>query len=228
MCNRSPAGSDINGTGYLSDGPTALGTAGASAPSIYNIWGTYDNGTSTLRSGLYLDDAADILTIDGPVILNVTGTLRTNNGNRIAISSTGSLEIYFTGALTSVTALLVVGGHSESVLQWCQPRPEKGSACRNNPEQHRQYQLLSVTSDFHGLIYMPNAYVHMRNSGATHASTARYGAISAENIYFNHVATLHYDTALRTAGAIGTFHPRPLHHHRMARATDPAEKITLP
>ena len=220
-------GSDINGTGYLSDGPTALGTAGASAPSIYNIWGTYDNGTSTLRSGLYLDDAADILTIDGPVILNVTGTLRTNNG-RIVISSTGSLEIYFTGALYVGNSTAGGGGIVNQSPSGANPDPKKvllvGTTLSNIANTNYYWSTL----DFHGLIYMPNAYVHMRNSGATYASTARYGAISAENIYFNHVATLHYDTALRTAGAIGTFIDAPYIITEWRELTDPAEKITLP
>lgn len=222
-------GTNINGTGYLADGPTTLGSAGATSPAIFNILGTYDSGTLTLRSGLYLDDSADILTIDGPVILNVTGTLRTNNG-RIIISSTGSLEVYFTGALYVGNQTSTGGGIINQSPSSTNPDPKKVLLVGTNSSNTSGINYFWSALDFHGLIYMPNAYVHMWNdpSWPDYASTQRYGAINAKNIYFNHAANLHYDTSLRTAGAVGTFIDRPYLISEWRELTDPTEKVTMP
>jgi len=74
-----------------------------------------------------------------------------------------------------------------------------------------------------GVIYMPNAYLHIWNGGSTQNI---YGALSAANIYFNHSANLHYDTSLRTAVISGVDAPYQIMEWR--ELTDPTEKITLP
>ena len=166
----SGAASLPSGSTILPDGANSLGTAGAAAPSIYNVTGTYDNGTSTLYSGLYLPDGADILTINGPVILNVTGTLYTYYG-RIVISPTGSLEIYFTGQLW-------VGSGATSGIQNQTLDPRKcilvGTSSANTSSSHYYWS----TDPFYGTIYMPNAYVSTWNNVTIH------GAISAKKRRF--------------------------------------------
>ncbi len=207
------AGNLPNGTTILSDNATTLGTAGASTPAIYNITGTTDGGST--RAGLYLDDGADTLTIDGPVILNVTGTLTTNNG-RIVISTTGSLEVYFSGTL-------YVGRNSTTGIQNLTLNPKKcilvGTSAVNTVGTHYYWS----TDPFYGTIYMPNAYVSLWNN------VVIYGAVSAKNfIAPNSGAIVHYDTSLRTAGAVGTFIDAPYLISEWRELTDPAEKVTMP
>lgn len=203
---------------YLDAGANTLGTAGATTPSIYNIDGTY-NGT-TLYSGLYLDNAANVLTIAGPVILNVTGPLYTYSG-RIQIETTGSLEVYFTGQL-------YVGSSATTGIRNLTLDPKKcllvGTSTANSSGSHYYWANASATTyPFYGLIYMPNAYV------STWSNVVIRGAISAKNIgYPSTLSVLNYDTSLRTAGAIGTFIDSPYRLVEWRELTDPTEKITLP
>lgn len=205
------------GTNYLPDGATTLGTAGASAPSVYNISGTWDGGS--LYSGVYLSDTADTLTINGPVILNVTGTLYTSSG-RIIINTTGSLEVYFTGQLW-------IGSGATSGIQNKTLDPKKcvlvGTSTANTSGSHYYWS----TDPFYGVIYMPDAYV------STWTNVNIYGAISAKNIIFPSTSGsvnehLHYDTSLRTAGSVGTYIDQPYKISELRELTDPSEKITLP
>lgn len=211
----SGAGNLPNGSSNLPDGINTIGTPGATTPVIYNITGTYDNGTSTLRSGLYLEDANDILTINGPVILNVSGTLRTDSG-RIVISPTGSLEIYFTGQLWG-------GGSSTSGIQNLTFDPKKcvlvGTSTSNTAGAHYYWS----TIPYYGVIYMPNAYL------STWTNVVAYGAYSAKNVAFPQAGNLlHYDSSLRTVSKIGTFIDAPYIISEWRELSDLAERITLP
>jgi hypothetical protein len=228
----SSSGSDLpesegNGT-RLYEGARTLGTPGATSPSVYNITATYYGGGSSTTSGLYLDtstdassrDSNDVLNIVGPVILNVSGILYTSPG-RIIIAPTGSLEIYFyTSQLYLGDSTTTTGGGIVNQTF----RPAKmllGSASTYNSSS---YHYLWQWQPFHGLIYMPNAYLHKWNSSY---SGELYGALSAKTVYFNHAATLDYDTALRTAGSIGTYIEQPYQITSWRELTDPAERISL-
>jgi hypothetical protein len=212
------AGADVlpNGTTVLADGPTTLGTAGASTPSIYRVTGTYQNGITTLRSGIYLEDAADILTIDGPVILNVIGSWLYVSSGKIEITTNGSLEIYFNGQLW-------VGSGATSGIQNLTLDPKKcilvGTSTYNNSSYHYYW----ATFPFYGTIYMPDAYV------STWTNVVIHGAISAKNISFPQAGgVLHYDTSLRTAGKIGTFIDAPYEIAAWRELTDASERVVLP
>ncbi|MDB6126891.1 MAG: Carbohydrate binding protein [Verrucomicrobia bacterium] len=219
-----PAGAGANTT--LSEGSRTLGTAGATTPSIYNITQTLESG-SPAQSGIYLNDPTDILTIAGPVILNVTGNLYLLSG-QIIVASAGSLEIYFTGTLFLGSNSVTGGGIVNQAPNAANPDPKRvlivGTSTINSSGQHYLWQA----RDFYGLIYMPDAYLDLWNSGAPYTNTARYGAFSASNIYFEHAATFHYDTTLRTAGKIGTFIEGPYITSEVRELTNPAERVVLP
>jgi len=204
-----------SGNMLLPDNATTLGTPGATTPSIYNITDTYDAGTSQTRSGLYLEDSTDVLTIDGPVILNVTGPLYINRG-LITITSTGSLEVYFTGQLWVGSSSANVGIRNQTL------DPKKCLLVSTYNGNTAGANYFWSVEPFHGLIYMPNAYVRTWNN------VVIYGAISASNIGFpNAGCVFHYDTSLRTAGKIGTFLDGPYGISEWRELTDPTERVTL-
>jgi hypothetical protein len=207
------AGNLPSGGTSLPDANTTLGTAGATSPSVYNITGTY-NG-ATLNPGLYLNNSKT-LTIDGPVILNVSGPLYTYPG-QITITTNGSLEVYFTGQLYVGFS----GAYKGITNQTYDPKKciLVGTSTANATNSHYYW----TTEPFYGVIYMPNAYV------STWTNVNIYGAISAKNIGFpNAGGALHYDTSLRSAGKISTFVDGPYVISQMRELTSPSEKITLP
>ena len=201
----------------LNQGAISLGTPGASTPSIYNITATYDGGTP--YTGLDLWQSNHDLTIDGPVILNVSGLFRIRAGS-ITISNTGSLEIYFSGLLDIGNASFASAGIDNNTND-----PKKCLIASTNATNTSGNHYLRTQRPFIGVIYMPNAYLHMQNSGF---SNQLYGALSAKNIYFQHTANLHYDTSLRTAGRIGTFIDGPFLISEWRELTNPAERVVLP
>lgn len=211
-----------NGT-WLYEGSRSLGTAGATAPSIYNLTRTYVGGSTT--SGLYLDESSDVLTINGPVILNVSGLLYTSGGGRIIISSTGSLELHFSGQMYIGDS----GGTSGIINQTLDPT--KLLIVSNSTYSSSNYHYLWTRQPFYGRIYMPDAYLHVWNSGFDRDI---YGAISAKTIYFNHTAHVHYDTLLRTmtgtgiynSSAGGTFIDSP-YEIKLWRELAPSERLAL-
>jgi hypothetical protein len=211
--------SEGNGT-TLYEGARTLGTPGATAPTVYNITATYTGGGWSSTSGLYLDSSTDVLTIVGPVILNVSGILYTNSG-RIVVAPTGSLEIYFNGSQlyigdnTSGTG----GGIINQTFN-----PAKMLIATGSTYNSSSYHYFWSRHPFHGLIYMPSAYLHKWNSGY---NGEIYGAVSAKTVYFNHAATLDYDMALRTTGSIGTYIDQPFQIASWRELTDPSEQISL-
>lgn len=215
--------SEGNGT-ILYEGARTLGTPGATTPTVYNITATYYGGGWSTTSGLYLDSSTDVLTIVGPVILNVSGILYTNSG-RIVIAPTGSLEIYFNGSQlyignsAALTATPPPGGIINQTFD-----PTKMLLASGSTYNSSSYHYFWSRLPFHGLIYMPSAYLHKWNSGY---NGEIYGAVSAKTVYFNHAATLDYDMALRTAGSIGTYLEQPFQIVSWRELTDPAEQISL-
>ncbi len=212
-----PAGQG-NGT-ILYQGSVSLGTPGTL--STYNITGTYISGFS-YTSGIYLDDSTDIVTINGPVILNVTGSLYLSAG-KIIVASGASLEIYFTDELYVGNSTSSPPNNGGIINYNADPKTLLivGTSTVNSSGYHYYWSA----QDFYGTLYMPNAYIHMWNSGY---SPHRYGALLGSNVYFNHTANLHYDTTLRTAGSIGTFIDTPYVISELRLLSDPGEQVTLP
>lgn len=212
---------DSEGNGNrLYEGARTLGTPGATSPTVYNITSTYYGGGWSYTSGLYLDSSTDVLTIVGPVILNVSGILYTNSG-RIIVAPTGSLEIYFNGSQLYIGNSTANTGGGIINQTFNPARMLLVSASTYNSSS---YHYFWSRQPFHGLIYMPSAYLHKWNSGY---NGEIFGAVSAKTVYFNHAATLDYDMALRTAGSIGTYIERPFQITSWRELTDPAEQISL-
>ncbi len=215
--------SEGNGT-RLYEGARTLGTPGATTPSVYNITSTYYGGGYSYTSGLYLDSSTDVLTIVGPVILNVSGMLYTNSG-RLVVAPTGSLEIYFNGSQlyignsAALTANPPPGGIINQTFD-----PAKMLIVSASTYNSSSYHYYWSRHPFHGLIYMPDAYLHKWNSGF---NGEIYGAVSAKTVYFNHAVNVDYDLALRTAGSIGTYIEQPFQIVSWRELTDPTEQISL-
>ncbi|MDI1248617.1 MAG: hypothetical protein PSV13_07005 [Lacunisphaera sp.] len=217
-----------NGT-RLFQGPLSLGTAGATTPTIYNITYTYDTGSTTGIStsgspgtpypGLDLYEPNHDLTIVGPVILNVTGLFNIYQGS-ITIASGGSLEIYFTGALDIGYPTAVASAGIDNTTNDPTKMIIVGTSTANTVNSH----YVRTRRPFCGLIYMPSAFLTMTNSGPNDL----YGAFSAKNINFQNTVNFHYDTALRSAGAIGTFIDAPYVITEWRELTDPNERAVLP
>jgi hypothetical protein len=201
----------------LIDGAVTLGTSGG-AVVTYNITQTHDNPSNTNYPGLDLYNSGQNLTINGPVILNVTGLFRIYKGI-ITIASTGSLEIYFSGLLdigyspTSATAGIFNNTND----------PKKCLIVSTNSTNTVNNHYIRTVNPMTAAVYMPNAYLTITSNGI-----AIYGALSAKNIKFSSNAALHYDTALRNAGKIGTYIDTAYMITELRELTDPAEKVTLP
>jgi hypothetical protein len=188
----------------LPSGTVNLGTPGATTPSIYNISGNLQRNAAT-----------DILRINGPVILNVSGQLRADSGGRIIISHTGSLRVRFTGQLW------VGGGSPVSTIQNLTLDPQKcvliGTSNGNSAGSHYYWS----TDPFYGVIYMPNAFV------STWTSVPIYGAISASNIAFPQSGgQLHYDISLRHVPTPGVDQPYAITEWRILNIL--SEGATIP
>lgn len=180
-----------------------LGTPGATTPSVYRIVGNLDR-----------DSSSEIIRINGPVVIYVTGQLRLESQGRIIISSTGSLRILFG------SQLWVGGSVPASTIQNLTFDPKKcvliGTSTGNTASSHFYWS----TDPFYGVIYMPNAYV------STWTNVPIYGAISAKNIVFpNSGGALHYDTSLRHATFGGVDQPYTVTSWRELPIT---ESATMP
>lgn len=192
----------------VNDANNTLGTAGATTPEIRHINGSVN-----------LNNSSDVLTINGPVVLVVNGSLLTQGG-RIVISATGSATIIFSGQLYIGTSTANTGIDNQTL------DPRRLLLIGTNTVNGSSYNYYWATLDFHGVLYLPDAYLHLWNSGSAYNNTDRFGAFAAKNVYFNHAAKLHYDTALRTATFPGLEAPAILTQWR--ELTDPAERIVFP
>lgn len=205
----------INGGTTLPSGLAStsfsLGVPGASTPAVYRLNASLNlNGSSPNE---------DVLTINGPVVLVVNGSLLTQGG-RIVISATGSATIIFTGQLYIGTNSANTGIDNQTL------DPRRLLVVGTNTVNSSAYNYFWATRDFHGVLYLPDAYLHLWNSGSAYNATDRFGAFAAKNVYFNHAAKLHYDTALRTATFPGLEAAAIITQWR--ELTDPAEQIVFP
>ena len=160
-----------------------LGTPGDIAPSVY----TY-SGHMTLES------ASANITINGPVILNITGRLRIrNNVNaRILITSTGSLRLH----VGSDFDLHATGGGIQNLT--LDPKNLIVLVNQSGPDNFLIGPPSSVFP-FYGIVYQPTS-----SSTFTIANNAEvYGAISTQNLVLSGNAAVHYDTTLRSFAVPG-------------------------
>jgi hypothetical protein len=174
-----------------------LGTPGALTPSIYHV-----TGNLTLSG-------SDILTINGPVIINVSSNpgnpcnLTIQGSAKIVVSEghnpdlsvnhdlDGSAQIYVTGNLD------IEGGGIDNQTQ----RPRKlaifctkisGSAILN--------WNATDANPFYGAVYVPYSPLSIGSeSGPPNYDMTIHGALVGQSVTFNDKPTIHYDRDLRTA-----------------------------
>ena len=178
-----------------------IGTPGATTPTYY-----YTTGS------VILDTVGESITIVGPVVLNIQGTLRTryNTTNKITITSTGSAEIHVSNNLRLDSGS---GGIDNQTLD-----PKKCVIfCTDTAGTEN---ISFTTQPFYGVVYMP--YWDL----TVDPGVVIYGAISAKNITFSNEANLHYDTSLRYATFTGVDQPWAVTEWR--ELTDPNERAVLP
>lgn len=199
----------------VSSGATTLPNVGTDVMSSDGKYYYYTNGS------LYIDTGYT-LTINGPVVIDVrpssTADLTIQGSGKIIITNnaTASLQITFGDEL-------YIGSNSGGGIQNGTLDPKRCILIGTSTYNLSGYHYFWSNIPFYGVIYMPNAYVHLWNNGYTEHF---YGAISAKNIYFNHVAALHYDTSLRTAVFSGIDAPYMISEWR--ELTDATERVILP
>ena len=164
------------------DSPTTLGTAGGATPQVV-----------ACTSSLTMDDANDILTIVGPVVLNVQGDLQITGSTsaKIVIAETGSLRIHVSGRLRLDSS---GGGIDNQTLD-----PKKCVILSTATSSDHNF---STTQAFYGTIYMPGEDLTIDATTAT-----IYGAVSARAISVTGSLNLRYDTSLRGADLGGVDRP---------------------
>ena len=151
--------------------------------------GTISGPATITTSGRYDGISAgqgDIITIDGPVTLYVTGNLSLSNAAEIQINNANpdaSLTIYLAGDV------------------YC----KNGGALNNLTEDPTRLKLFGLdtctnlsfatTGTFYGGIYAPNAMANFKSS------VEIYGAVAAQCFLQGQSAGFHYDAALKLCGA---------------------------
>ncbi|HEY0863007.1 MAG TPA: hypothetical protein VGD97_02805 [Lacunisphaera sp.] len=188
----------------LADGTSyTLGTAGATTPTVYTI------SSATNAPNVALNNSTEVLTIVGPVILNISGNLNISLG-KIAIASTGSAEIHLSGRFRVQNS---TGGIENLTAD-----PKKLIILGTSSLTTHVFQ--STTYDFYGAIYLPNGSI------SVDFSPTIYGALLANNITFSSDANIHYDTSLRYITIPGVDQPYAPTEFR--ELTDSAELATMP
>ncbi len=155
-------------TTSLSGTTQTIGTAGATTPTRY-----YYSGNYTLGNG-------ETLTVNGPVVLVLSGTLALSGTGQINVTSTGSLTIFLAGALT-----LDGGGIVNATKQ---PR---NVALFGQTGNNLAWEF-GTTQTFYGVIYTPEASLTFNNNVTV------FGAVVAQSVTFANTGspTFHYDTSL--------------------------------
>jgi len=155
----------------LPSGTATIGTAGATTA-------TYYYGTDIDLSG------SQILTVDGPVVIVLTGNLYINytvgTTAKIRVTTNGSLEIHFAGDM----ALNGGGIQNDTKL------PKKVSLFAKADNIYDTLGMATNTA-FYGVIYTPNKSLTISNSQTI------YGAIVAKSVTFTTSPVFHYDLSLR-------------------------------
>lgn len=198
----------VSGGTMLSTRTATLGTAGATTPSIYYF---NDAGVVNLR----LDEATEILTIVGPVILYVTGNFRidSNAGAKVIIAPTGSLRLVVARDFNIEST----GGGIDNQTK----DPSKLTVLCSRVGTDT-FLYAATAQPFYGTIYIPNS----SSTLTIGAGVTIYGAISAQNITFSGDANVFYDTSLRNAVTPGVDQPYGITEWR--ELTDAIELANLP
>lgn len=193
------------GTALALDTTVNIGTPGASTPSRYYYSGDLQLGSAYSISSLQ---------INGPVILHISGHLRTYTGGTIIVNSTGSAEIHVDGGIRTNNGS---GGYDNRTSN------AKNLMLISHATSSTTQQLAATSSPFYGVVYVPN--ISSTTSLLVASGVTIYGALSAKNITFSSEANLHYDTSLRYATFGGVDQPYTVTEWRELPA---AEQATMP
>ena len=159
----------------LLSGSRTIGTSGATTPTYYYYTGDYYLG------------AGSTLTVNGPVVIVISGSLWTDGTGKISVTSTGSLTIFLRGDLT-----LGGGGIVNAT------KLPRNVAILGQPGNITALQFLTP-APFYGVIYMPEASITFTNN------PTYYGALVAQAVTFDATSSPEflYDTSLRNATFTG-------------------------
>ena len=176
----------ITGRQYAMNTPQKL--ASVTAPEISSCVNLPTlKGGETITSGKYVADKIDLdngktLTIQGDVILYITGDVLLGNSSQIKVENAttdSSLKLFLGGDLS--------GGNSSTINNETQ-----------NPHNATIFALDSCTkinmkndAAFYGSIYAPKAEVVYNNSAAL------YGSVIAKSFETKNSTPIHYDASLR-------------------------------
>jgi len=184
----APIGTTITGKTYAASEENVLPavtvpTSLASMPSK----GAIKDSATISGSGKY--DGIDlgkgqILTIDGPVTLYVTGAVNLSNSAQLQVSAANpnaSLTLYSGGEFNCKN-----GGAINNLT--------------NDPKKLKIYALntcgginMATAGTFYGAIYAPNTQVNLKSS------VEIYGSVIASQVNQSSSANIHYDASLREA-----------------------------
>lgn len=156
-------------TNLLTGTTESIGTAGASTPTYYYYPGNY-----VLGSG-------ETLTVDGPVVVVLSGYLQTTSTGKINVTANGSLTIFLAGDMA------LDGGGIVNATKL--PKNVAIFAQTGN-----NYGLVFGTMQaFYGVIYAPEASLTFNNN------VTIFGSVVAQAVTFSSSSspTFHYDTTLR-------------------------------
>src|ERR1035437_4940546 len=163
----------------LTGSSQTIGTAGATTPTYYYYSGNYYLG------------AGSTLTVNGPVVIVISGYLWTDGtaltGGKINVASTGSLTTFVRGGLR------IDGGGIVNATKLPKNVAIFGQTGNNNAVE------FGTTVPFYGVIYMPEASMTFANN------PTYYGALVAQSVTFGATSspTFHYDTSLRNVAFAG-------------------------
>ena len=163
----------------LAPGLRTIGTPGATTPTCYYYSGNYYLG------------GTDTLTVDGPVVLVISGYLWTDGthatGGKINVTANGSLTIFLRGDMR------IDGGGIVNATKLAKNVAIFGQTANNNALE------FWTTVPFHGVIYAPQASISFANN------VTYYGAVVAQAVAFTSTSspTFHYDTSLRNVAFAG-------------------------
>ncbi len=128
---------------------------------------------------------SEVLTIDEPVELYITGDIDLGNSAEICIG--GPSDTDNDASLTIYLAGNVNGSNSSGFNNLTTDAQKLTIYCLDSCEDI----VFKNSSDFYGAIYAPNASVELKNSADV------YGSIIADTFLLKNSATVHYDASLR-------------------------------
>lgn len=160
---------------------TVIGNPTATAPTVY-FMGDYPYTYSTL-------------TVNGPVILVVSGNFKIDGNGQILVTTTfdgttgaivgnGSIQIILTGA----TSELSVGGHG---IQNQTKRPKNVAILDAATSPYNAPEIIS-TEPLYGVVFAPNSEITVGPD-----VTSFYGSLIGKSVTISGSPSLHYDVDLR-------------------------------